>query len=61
VNHLHGHPAQKVVAGSLVAIGLLGLQLNASGIPVLLTVSLLFYQLKVIYSFAVDQYAVRGN
>lgn len=60
VNALHDHPVQKVLAGSFVAIGLIGLLINAAGVPVLLTVLLLFYQLKVIYSFAVDQYAIRG-
>jgi hypothetical protein len=59
VNALNKYPAQKALAGSLVAIGLIGLQVNAGGLPVLLLTSLGFYQLKVIYSFAVDQYAQR--
>jgi hypothetical protein len=59
VNQLLTYPAQKTLAGSLVAVGLLGLMLNAPSLPLLLVVSLAFYQLKVIYSFAVDQYAPR--
>lgn len=59
VNTLNGHAAQKPLAGSLVAAGLSGLLINADGLPILLLASLCFYQLKVIYSFAVDQYAPR--
>jgi hypothetical protein len=59
VNRLQTHPAQKALAGSLVSIGLLVLLLNAAAFSLLLLVSLAFYELKVIYSFAVDQYALR--
>lgn len=59
VNTLQKYPAQKPFAGALIVIGLVGLLLNSVGIPLLLIVSLIFYQFKVIYSFAVDQYAPR--
>lgn len=61
VNGLHHYPAQKVVAGSLTAGGLLGLLLYAAGLPTLLLVALVFYQLKVIYSFGVHHYASRSS
>ena len=57
VNGLQKYPAQKPLAGSLAAIGLVALMLSSAGLPILLLVSLAFYQLKVIYSFAVDQYS----
>ncbi len=60
VNQLQTYPPQKALAGSLVAVGLLVLLLNSPSLPILFLVSLAFYQLKVIYSFAVDQYAPRG-
>jgi hypothetical protein len=59
VNQLKGYPAQRVVAGVLVGLGLIGLVLFSNGIAVWLLVVLSFYQLKVIYSFAVDHYAPR--
>jgi hypothetical protein len=59
VNRLQKHPAQKTLAGSLIGIGLLVLTLNAPTLPALLLASLVFYQLKLICSFAVDQYAPR--
>lgn len=59
VNQLKGFPAQRVVAGVLVGLGLIGLVLFSNGIAVWLLVVLIFYQLKVTYSFAVDHYARR--
>ncbi len=59
VNALQKYPAQKALAASLVVIGLIGLQLASTTLPLLLIISLTFYQLKVIYSFAVDHYAPR--
>jgi hypothetical protein len=59
VNALNRHAAQKPLAGSLVAAGLTGLFIHAHGMPILLLASLCFYQLKVIFSFAVDQYSSR--
>jgi hypothetical protein len=59
VNALNGHTVQKPLAGSLIAIGLTSLLIHANGLPILLLASLCFYQLKVIYSFAVDQYVSR--
>ena len=59
VNSAQKYPAQKALAASLVVMGLVGLLTNSSGMPLLLLVSLTFYQLKVIFSFAVDQYAPR--
>lgn len=59
VNALQKYPAQKALAGSLVMFGLVGLQLVSRTLPIVLLVSLAFYQLKVIYSFGVDQYAPR--
>jgi hypothetical protein len=61
VNYLHHYPAQKVVAGGLTAGGLLGLLLQAAGLPTLLLVALVFYQLKVIYSFGVHHYPGRSS
>lgn len=51
--------AQKTIAGSLVAIGITGILLVSTDIPVLLLIALVFYQLKVTFSFSVDQYAPR--
>jgi hypothetical protein len=59
VNANQKYAAQKAFAGSLVAVGLVGLQLASNTLPLLLLVSLTFYQLKVAYSFAVDHYAPR--
>lgn len=59
VNKLKGYPAQRVVAGALVGLGLISLVLFTNGIAVWLLVVLAFYQLKVTYSFAVDHYAPR--
>lgn len=60
VNALQNYPAQKTVAGSFVAVGLIGLLLSSDKLPLILLVALIFYQLKVIYSFAVDHYASRS-
>lgn len=59
VNGLLGAPIQRPAAGSLLLVGLVGLLLAAPGVPLLLLVALAVYQLKVIYSFAVDHYAPR--
>ncbi|MCC6261034.1 MAG: hypothetical protein IT311_09235 [Anaerolineales bacterium] len=59
VNALQKFPAQKVLAASLATFGLLGLFLNSTNLSILLFTSLAFYHLKVVYSFAVDQYASR--
>jgi hypothetical protein len=59
VNRMQKYPAQKPLAGGLVAIGLLVLLLNSAALPLLLIFSLAFFQLKVIYSFAVDHHALR--
>lgn len=59
INALQSYPAQKPVAGSFVAIGLVGLLLSSAELPLILLVALTFYQLKVIYSFAVEHYASR--
>ncbi len=59
VNALQKYPAQKTVAGAFIAIGIVGLLLSSVGVPLLLLISLVLYQFKVIYSFAVDQYAPR--
>lgn len=59
VNALAGraYPVQKPAAAAIVVLGLVGLMLAADGLPVLLFAALAFYLLKVVYSFAVDQYA----
>lgn len=59
VNQLKGYPAQRVIAGVLVGLGLIGMVLSSNGIAIWLLVVLSFYQLKVTYSFAVDHYAPR--
>lgn len=59
INALQKHPAQRVLAGCFVMIGLIGLLLYSNPIPNLLLISLAFFHLKVTYSFAVDHYAVR--
>ncbi len=59
VNQLRGYPAQRVVAGVLVGLGLLALILFSNGIAVWLQIVLIFYHLKVTYCFAVDHYASR--
>ncbi|MBK8989995.1 MAG: hypothetical protein IPM39_28700 [Chloroflexi bacterium] len=59
VNKLKGYPAQRVIAGALVGLGLIGLVLFSDRITVWLLLVLAFYQLKVIYSFAVDHDAPR--
>lgn len=59
VNALQTYPAQRVLSGCFVLIGLIGLLLYSNSLPNLLLISLLFFQLKVTYSFAVDHYATR--
>ncbi|HCK64960.1 MAG TPA: hypothetical protein DHW49_01725 [Anaerolineae bacterium] len=59
INALQKYPAQRVLAGCFVMIGLIGLLLYLNPIPNLLLVALAFFHLKVTYSFAVDHYAVR--
>jgi hypothetical protein len=59
INALQKHPAQRVLAGCFVMIGLIGLLLYTNPIPNLLLIALAFFHLKVTYSFAVDHYAVR--
>ncbi|MBP6208244.1 MAG: hypothetical protein KA473_02330 [Anaerolineales bacterium] len=59
VNAAQKHPAQKVLAAGCVTLGLVGLLLNSNGLPLLLLIPLVFYHLKVVYSFSVDQYAPR--
>jgi hypothetical protein len=56
VNALAKHPAQKPAAAALVLLGLTGLLLASKDLAFLLTSALCFYQLKLIYSFAVDHY-----
>lgn len=58
VNAAKGHPAQKVLAASLVTLGLVGLFLGSNSLPTLLIIVLTFFHLKVTYSFSVDHYAV---
>lgn len=58
VNAMNGHPAQRVLAASLVTMGLVGLFLFSAPLPTLLSAALAFYHLKVTYSFSVDHYAV---
>jgi len=44
-----------------VAIGLAGLLLKSSELPQILLIASVFYLLKVVFSFAVDHYARRGE
>lgn len=59
VNAMKAYPAQKTLAASLVTLGLTGLLLVSHGLPLVLLTALVFYHLKVVYSFSVDQYAPR--
>ncbi|MBL8091493.1 MAG: hypothetical protein KF758_07105 [Anaerolineales bacterium] len=59
INALQKHPAQRVLAGCFVMIGLIGLLLYSNPLPNLLLIALAFFHLKVTYSFAVDHYAIR--
>lgn len=59
VNALQKFPAQKVVASCFVMIGLIGLFLVSHQLPILLLTSLVFFHIKVTYSFAVDHYLTR--
>lgn len=59
VNQLVTHPAQRVIGATFLALGL-GLLLQfASTIPSYLLILLVFYMMKVIYSFAVNHYVSR--
>lgn len=60
INALQKYPAQRVLAGCFVMIGLIGLLLYSNPLPNLLLISLAFFHLKVTYSFAVDHYANRN-
>jgi hypothetical protein len=57
VNALAKHPAQKPAAAALVLLGLTGLLLASKGLAVWMTSTLGLYQLKLIFSFAVDHYS----
>lgn len=57
INALQTYPAQRVLAGCFVTIGLVGLLLYSNPIPNLLLISLAFFHLKVTYCFAVDHYS----
>ena len=59
ISALQKYPAQRVLAGCFVMIGLISLLLYSNPLPNLLLVSLTFFHLKVTYSFAVDHYAPR--
>ncbi|WP_010268934.1 hypothetical protein [Paenibacillus senegalensis] len=62
VHSLAGHPAQRAIGASLALLGAAGLVLSSGkALPALLLLTLLFYMLKVIYSFGVDHYASRTN
>ncbi|WP_409344574.1 hypothetical protein [Paenibacillus sp. MBLB4367] len=61
VNALIRYPAQRTVAAVLAAAGFGGLLMLPGDMPKILIVTLLFYMFKVIYSFAVDHYAQRGE
>ncbi|MDR6224411.1 hypothetical protein [Desmospora profundinema] len=59
VNRFINHPAQRVIAAVFLTSGIGGLFLLFYPIPKFLFILLLFYVVKVIYSFAVDHYAER--
>lgn len=59
VNALQKYPAQRVLAGCFVMIGVISLLLYSNPLPNLLLISLAFFHLKVTYSFAVDHYSIR--
>ena len=56
INLLKNNSEQKFYAGTLMAIGLLGINTLGQSSTVMLTVQALF-MFKVIFSFAVDHYA----
>ncbi|MCX7745789.1 MAG: hypothetical protein N2645_02710 [Clostridia bacterium] len=59
VNALIRHPAQRTIAAVFLTMGFSGLFLFFSSLPKFLFITLLFYLLKVVFSFAVDHYAKR--
>jgi hypothetical protein len=61
VNVLISHPAQRTVAAASACFGVGMLILLFAGIPKLLLITLVFFNLKVVYGFAVDHYAGRRD
>ena len=59
VNRFAGHPAQRTIGSVFMAFGLLWLILFFYTLPKFLFVILIFYLIKVSFSFAVDHYARR--
>lgn len=59
VNRFAGHPAQRTIGSVFMAFGLLWLILFFYNLPKFLFVILIFYLIKVSFSFAVDHYAKR--
>lgn len=59
VNALVHHPAQRTVGAVAASAGVGGLILLVDYLPKLLLITLIFFLLKVIFSFAVDHYAPR--
>lgn len=59
-NSLIHYPAQRVIAGALMAFGLTGLMLFYATLPPYILVILGLYIVKVVYSFSVNHYGNRG-
>lgn len=59
VNALVHHPAQRTIGAVAASAGIAGLVLLAGSLPKILFITLIFFLLKVIFSFAVDHYAPR--
>ena len=60
-NSLIQHPAQRVIAATAMATGLAGLIILAPDLPASILLLLVFYLIKVIFSFSVDHYAPRNT
>jgi hypothetical protein len=58
INALIRHAAQRVIGATFMASGLAGLVLLFGWLPPLVFILLMFFMIKVIFSFSVDHYAV---
>lgn len=59
INSMVKHPLQKFVGGFFTMSGLFALLLFFNSVPKFLFILLVFYLIKVVFSFSVDHYAVR--
>ncbi len=61
INGLNRHPAQRAAAGAGLVVGLTILLIFARDLPAVLSVALVMFMFKVIYSFAVDHTCGQAN